>query len=247
MKDCLQCGASNATRAQFCNACGARFRVTDAVSAPRSRKKVASNADETPIDLRKKKKKSNDDSRSITPKLVSLKAPSNRVESPSPPEPNPFWTAASAFCATTWRVFQTLIRRVGPFFAAVLRNAPTFFAKLGVWLRFGWEKSRPLRAKVVAEAPKYVRAAWSRTRVAFAPSATWTETQIPNFLPWSVVEFFLWRFPFSIVGIFYAILANEAKRGGDFELARARAARAKGWLIADLALGLAAATLRVLF
>ncbi len=229
MKNCPQCGASNATRAQFCNACGARFRVSDAVSAPSKTRRSASDADA-----------------SEEPRSALTRSAAPRSDS-APESPNAFWSAFVSFLSASRRAFLFLVRRVGPLLASAFRGAPSFFAKLGRWLRYVWRKSRPARRRLVSDAPKYGRAAWSRVRVALAPSATWPSTRIPDFLVWGVVDFFIWRFPFAIVGIFYAILANEAKRLGDVELARGRAARAKGWLLADLTLGLLSIPFRFFF
>ena len=75
----------------------------------------------------------------------------------------------------------------------------------------------------------------ARTTVGFA----WEQVKF-----WGVLGAFLWRLPTSWVGIVYAILANEGRRSGEFDLARARAESAKNWLIADFVVGLVVCVFR---
>ena len=86
--------------------------------------------------------------------------------------------------------------------------------------------------------------AWEQVKTTFSPAATWRADWVPNFLFWGVLGAFLWRLPTSWVGIVYAILANEARRSGEFDLARARAESAKNWLIADFVVGLVVCVFR---
>lgn len=114
-------------------------------------------------------------------------------------------------------------------FATVVgASALAIFVAFAQWL---YRLARPL-----------VRAAcgflWGQVKTAFSPASTWDPEYVPNFLIWGVLGAFLWRLPTSIVGIVYAILANEARRARDFELAQTRAESAKNWLIADFVVGL---------
>ena len=86
--------------------------------------------------------------------------------------------------------------------------------------------------------------AWEQVKTTFSPASTWNPDWVPNFLFWGVLGAFLWRLPTSWVGIVYAILANEARRSGEFDLARARAESAKNWLIADFVVGLVVCVFR---
>ena len=68
---------------------------------------------------------------------------------------------------------------------------------------------------------------------AFSSSSTWDPNWIPNFVFWGILGAFLWRLPTSLIGIVYAVLANEARKEQNFALARRRAESAKNWLCAD--------------
>jgi hypothetical protein len=72
---------------------------------------------------------------------------------------------------------------------------------------------------------------------AFSPSS-WEPTWSPNLVFWGAVGALLWRLPTSIIGIVYAVLANDARRRQDYQLARERAEHAVNWLLLDLCLGL---------
>lgn len=86
--------------------------------------------------------------------------------------------------------------------------------------------------------------AWGQFKTTFSPASTWRPDYVPNFLLWGVLGAVLWRLPTSLVGIVYAVLANEARRGQEFELARTRAESAKNWLIADFVVGLVVCVFR---
>ncbi len=96
---------------------------------------------------------------------------------------------------------------------------------------------RPLARSIVVFA-------WEQIKTTFSPSATWRPDWVPNFMFWGVLGAFLWRLPTSWVGIVYAVLANEARRIGEFDLARERAESAKNWLIADFIVGLVVCVFR---
>lgn len=120
-------------------------------------------------------------------------------------------------------------------FATVVgASALAVFVAFAQWL---YRLARPL-----------VRAAcgffWGQVKTAFSPASTWNPEYVPNFLIWGVVGAFLWRLPTSLVGIVYAILANEARRAREFELAQTRAESAKNWLIADFVVGLVVCVFR---
>lgn len=74
---------------------------------------------------------------------------------------------------------------------------------------------------------------------ALAPASTWDRTRTPNFLYWGLFEALLWRLPTGVVGLVYAILANDARRNGDYDVALRRAESARAWLVVDFAVGAA--------
>ncbi len=103
--------------------------------------------------------------------------------------------------------------------------------------RWFYRLIRPLARTIVGFA-------WEQVKTTFSPASTWRPDWVPNFLFWGVLGAFLWRLPTSWVGIVYAILANEGRRSGEFDLARARAESAKNWLIADFVVGLVVCVFR---
>ena len=74
---------------------------------------------------------------------------------------------------------------------------------------------------------------------ALAPSSTWDRTRTPNFLYWGLFEVLLWRLPLGVVGLVYAVLANDARRVGEYDVALRRAESARAWLLVDFAAGAA--------
>ena len=59
--------------------------------------------------------------------------------------------------------------------------------------------------------------AWGQIKTTFSPASTWRPDYVPNFLLWGVLGAVLWRLPTSLVGIVYAVLANEARRSQEFK------------------------------
>ena len=191
MKSCMSCGGKNATRAAFCQHCGASFRVIDAESTSRNDGAAAESE-------------------------AKLTGGSIQTLDPPPRRDDAFGAATKEFATV------------------VGASALAIFVAFARWL---YRLARPL-----------VRAAfgafWSQVKTAFSPASSWNPEYVPNFLIWGVFGAFLWRLPTSLVGIVYAILANEARRAREFELAQARAETAKNWLIADFVIGLVVCVFR---
>ena len=82
---------------------------------------------------------------------------------------------------------------------------------------------------------------------AIAPSSSWDPTRPPNFLYWALVQFLVFKLPFALVGLVYAVLANTARRETEYDAAREMAERAKGWLLFDLAVGVVATAVKNVF
>ena len=152
MKKCGRCGAKNAVRAKFCQACGAEFRETTSAQAETAR------ADANELGA----------------------AFLDRI------------AAAAKACAF---IVKPALRAV----AAIARD---------LILR------------------------------ALAPTSTWNPQRPPTtmFLAWALLQGMLVGLPTSLVALVYAALAQDARSALECAVATRRAATARAWLLADLAL-----------
>ena len=73
---------------------------------------------------------------------------------------------------------------------------------------------------------------------ALAPTSTWNPQRPPTtmFLAWALLQGMLVGLPTSLVALVYAALAQDARSALECAVATRRAATARAWLLADLAL-----------
>ena len=158
-----------------------------------------------------------EDSASDAPETIDL----SEVDSPSRPlqkyeQPSRFGTDEKFGKATS-----EFVTTVGTSLLAIV-------VAFGRWL---FHVFRPvLRATFVFARDRFTRA--------FSSSSTWDPDWTPNFVFWGILGAFLWKLPTSLIGIVYAVLANDARKEQNYALARRRAESAKNWLIADFMIGL---------
>lgn len=226
MKLCDKCGAKNATRAQFCSMCGARFRISDATSSNATDDEALFEPTvKRRMNLKKNEKSATNDEYDVEIEVGSSSYARKKSNERSRNRAVATIEPKSSFFT------DEKINEATAFFGASLVNLFVAGGKLLFRLfapLLGWLFAA-IRDSIVR---------------ALSSSSEWDPKRPPNFLLWATVQFIVFQLPFAVVGIVYAALANTAREEEAYDVARRRAESAKNWLFFDLAVGIVVAVFK---